>query len=56
MGDMNLKAFTVITGANESGHLQNIFRMSVDMNLMVGNKTRDTNRTVISVSVIVKNQ
>lgn len=56
MEDVNLKPFTLITGANESRHLQYIFRMSVDMNLMVGNKTRDTNRTVISVSVIVKNQ
>lgn len=39
MEDVNLKPFTVITGANESRHLQYIFRMSVDMNLMVGNKT-----------------
>ena len=39
MEDVNLKPFTLITRANESRHLQYIFRMSVDMNLMVGNKT-----------------
>ena len=37
-------------------HSQNISHTSVDVNLMVENVTQGKNRTMISVSVSVKNQ
>ena len=37
-------------------HLQNVFYVSVDVNLMVGNVNRDKNETMINVNVSVKNQ
>lgn len=35
MEDVNFKAFNMIEGTNESKTLVNIFRMNVDMKLMV---------------------
>ena len=38
------------------GHSQNIYYVSVDVNLLVENVTRDKNGAMISVSVNLKNQ
>ena len=53
MEDLNLKVLNMINGINQ---LKVIAKVSLDVNLMVGNVTRGKNGTMITVSVSVKNQ
>ena len=53
MEDLNLKVLNMINGINQ---LKVIAKVSLDVNLMVGNVTRGKNGTMITVSVSEKNQ
>ena len=53
MEDLNLKVLNMINGINQ---LKVFAKVSLDVNLMVGNVTRGKNGTMITVNVSVKNQ